>query len=118
MSREPCKGNACSRQTVILSDAEITGEVIVTSGDLLLVGKINGNIRCSGRVEVSEGASVSGDVSCDSLELGGTIEGTVKTTVLALREQGMIKGKAETARLRIRGERINVLTLRLTHDKV
>ncbi|MDR0766012.1 MAG: polymer-forming cytoskeletal protein [Odoribacteraceae bacterium] len=101
---------------MILSDTEITGELIVTNGDLLLMGRVTGNIQCAGHVEVHEGAWVSGNISCDILHLGGTIEGKVKTTLLVLREQGSVKGEIETSKLRIRGERMNVSTLRLVRD--
>ncbi|MDR2413746.1 MAG: polymer-forming cytoskeletal protein [Odoribacteraceae bacterium] len=120
MSKEPSKENTRPVQTMILNDTEITGELIVTSGDLFLMGRINGNIRCSGHVEINEGARVSGNISCNALFLDGTVEGKVQTAMLVLREQGAVKGEIETTKLRIRGERagerLNVSTLRLIHD--
>jgi cytoskeletal protein CcmA (bactofilin family) len=116
MRRELYKGNAHSRQTVILEDTEVTGELTVISGDLLLMGKVSGDVQCSGRVVIDEGARVSGNILCDVLELSGTIEGRVKTTLLTLREQGSIRGEVETSKLRISGGKINISTLRLVHD--
>jgi cytoskeletal protein CcmA (bactofilin family) len=116
MSRDQHRDN--TRQTVILDDTEITGELAVDDGDLLLRGKVNGDVRCPGRVIIDEGARVSGDVSCDSLELGGTVGGKVRVTLLTLRERGAVEGEVETARLRIRGGAANIPALRLTRNRV
>ena len=98
---------------MILKDTEITGELTVISGDLLLVGKVCGDIQCSGCVEISEEGRVSGNILCDILDLNGTVEGNVKTNLLRLREQGSVTGEVETSRLRVHGERINISTLRI-----
>ncbi|MDR2130298.1 MAG: polymer-forming cytoskeletal protein [Odoribacteraceae bacterium] len=101
---------------MILKDTEVTGELLMISGDLLLMGKVSGNIQCSGRVVINEEASVSGNILCDILDVSGTVAGKVKTTLLTLREQGTIRGEVETTRLRICGENIGISTLRLVHN--
>ncbi|MDR1415211.1 MAG: polymer-forming cytoskeletal protein [Odoribacteraceae bacterium] len=116
MSRDQHKSNTSDRQTVILDETEITGELVITGADLLLLGKVNGNIKCSGRVIINEGAKVSGNILCDILDLNGTVDGAVKSTLLTLREQGVIRGDVETSGLRIRGGKINITTLRLVSN--
>ncbi|MDR1272985.1 MAG: polymer-forming cytoskeletal protein [Odoribacteraceae bacterium] len=117
MSRDQHRSNAGARQTVILDDTEITGELAIISGDLLLLGKVNGDIKCPGRVVINEGARVSGSISCGSLDLSGTIEGRVKTSLLMLRERGAVEGEVETSGLRICGSGINISSLRLVQNE-
>ena len=56
------------KQTIVLNDSEIEGDIILP-GDLCLFGKISGNVTAKGKVEVKSGAVVTGNISC--VELGG-----------------------------------------------
>jgi cytoskeletal protein CcmA (bactofilin family) len=116
MSRDLQRSNTRAWQTIVLEDTEISG-VLHVNGDLLLMGRVNGDIKCSGHVVINEEARVTGNVSCDLLELGGTVEGKVKSTVLTLREEGVVKGEVETCKLRVCGEKIHLSTLRLEQNK-
>ena len=51
------------RQTVVLKDSEIEGDIILP-GNLCLFGKISGNVTAKGKVEVKSGAVVTGNISC------------------------------------------------------
>ena len=63
------------RQTVVLKDSEIEGDIILP-GNLCLFGKILGNVTAKGKVEVKSGAVVTGNISCRELEIDGLVEGT------------------------------------------
>ena len=47
------------KQTVVLEDSEVMGDINLP-GDLCLFGKISGNIIAKGKVEVKSGAVVTG----------------------------------------------------------
>ncbi|MEN6348468.1 MAG: polymer-forming cytoskeletal protein [Syntrophomonas sp.] len=56
----------------------IKGEV--TAQNLILAGKIEGNIQALGRLEIKSSGTMSGDASCSiiSIEEGAYLEGTSK----------------------------------------
>lgn len=62
------------RQTVVLKDSEIEGDIILP-GNLCLFGKISGNVTAKGKVEVKSGAVVTGNISCRELEIEGLVGG-------------------------------------------
>ena len=65
------------KQTIVLNDSEIEGDIILP-GDLCLFGKISGNVTAKGKVEVKSGAVVTGNISCVELEVGDWWKGTWK----------------------------------------
>ena len=64
------------RQTVVLKDSEIEGDIILP-GNLCLFGKISGNVTAKGKVEVKSGAVVTGNISCRELEIEGLVGGNL-----------------------------------------
>ena len=61
------------KQTVVLEDSEVMGDINLP-GDLCLFGKISGNIIAKGKVEVKSGAVVTGNISCGELEIEGLVD--------------------------------------------
>lgn len=104
-----CPGN---RQTVVLEDSVVGGDINLP-GDLCLFGKILGNITAGGRVDVKRGAIVTGNILCRELYVEGTVEGDVNTHFLIIDENAVLKGKAETEKLRVEGEIYDMKWLRL-----
>lgn len=104
-----CPGN---RQTVVLEDSVVGGDINLP-GDLCLFGKILGNITAGGRVDVKRGAIVTGNILCRELYVEGTVEGDVNTHSLIIDENAVLKGKAETEKLRVEGEIYDMKWLRL-----
>ena len=74
-----------SKQTVVLEDSVVGGDINLP-GDLCLFGKILGNITAGGRVEVRQGALVTGHVRCRELYVEGVVEGNVETRSLIIFE--------------------------------
>lgn len=104
-----CPGN---RQTIVLEDSVVGGDINLP-GDLCLFGKILGNITAGGRVDVRQGAIVTGDILCRELYVEGMVEGDVNTHSLIIGENAVLKGKAETEKLRVEGEIYDMKWLRL-----
>ena len=88
-------------KNVVIGDSSVTinGDVIcgtdVTIGacvegnvkgskdcTVYITGYIHGNVEVEGRVEVMSGASVEGNITCDTIiaDAGSSINGTVKTS--------------------------------------
>ena len=108
--------NLSVQQTVILEDAVINGDIRV-SGNLLLNGKVNGNICCKHRVVMQAGAFVQGDVTCTELDLESEVTGSVKAKNVILKKGACVRGDIETSRLKVITEEISIGRLRLTDNE-
>jgi cytoskeletal protein CcmA (bactofilin family) len=62
--------------SVIGQVTEITGNVS-GRGALRIEGKVSGSVSVTGALEIAQDAGVVGDVSAESLALGGTLTGDV-----------------------------------------
>lgn len=112
MGKDVHQENTGLKQSVILHDTVIDGEVKV-DGDILLAGKVNGDVFCSGTVVIRKKASVSGGVSSRIVDLEGEIGGDVKAEELVLRDNALIRGEVVVEKLRIYGEKIALSSLQL-----
>lgn len=63
--------------SIIGSDLSINGDISV-KGNLLIYGKINGNVICNGILTMSKGSLVKGDVKTLSADISGTVEGNLE----------------------------------------
>ena len=100
------------KQTVVLEDSEVMGDINLP-GDLCLFGKISGNIIAKGKVEVKSGAVVTGNISCGELEIEGLVEGNVETCFLIIEENAVWKGEVQTGKLLVRAVKYDMKRLRL-----
>ena len=100
------------KQTIVLNDSEIEGDIILP-GDLCLFGKISGNVTAKGKVEVKSGAVVTGNISCVELEVGGLVEGNVETCFLIIEENAVLKGDVQAVKLLVRAVKYDITRLRL-----
>ena len=90
------------RQTVVLKDSEIEGDIILP-GNLCLFGKISGNVTAKGKVEVKSGAVVTGNISCRELE----------TCFLIIGEYAVLEGDVQAGKLLVRAVEYDIKRLRL-----
>ena len=100
------------KQTIVLNDSEIEGDIILP-GDLCLFGKISGNVTAKGKVEVKSGAVVTGNISCVELEVGGLVEGNVETCFLIIGEYAVLEGDVQAGKLLVRAVEYDIKRLRL-----
>jgi cytoskeletal protein CcmA (bactofilin family) len=86
---------------VILSGTEITGD-IVSNSNLLIEGEINGNISCSGKVQVGTTGKIKGNLVCVNADIEGALDGELTIeNLLILRSTARIKGDIQTLKLNI-----------------
>jgi cytoskeletal protein CcmA (bactofilin family) len=86
---------------VILSGTEITGD-IVSNSNLLIEGEINGNISCSGKVQIGTTGKIKGNLVCVNADVEGSLDGELTIeNLLILRSTARIKGDIQTLKLNI-----------------
>lgn len=81
--------------TLVLSEnGMITGDVTVPH--IIINGKVNGNVRASGRIEIQSKAEITGDLVYKVLEIaaGAVITGTVKRD---LTDKGVVVARLKPA---------------------
>ena len=98
------------KQTIVLNDSEIEGDIILP-GDLCLFGKISGNVTAKGKVEVKSGAVVTGNISC--VEIEGLVGGNVETCFLIIGENAVLEGDVQAGKLLVRAVKYDIKRLRL-----
>ncbi len=73
---------------------------LVTESDIRVSGTIDGTIKGSTRVIVSEGGCVTGDIQANSSTIAGTVKGKVVVVEsLLLQSTARVEGSIETGRL-------------------
>jgi cytoskeletal protein CcmA (bactofilin family) len=77
----------------------ITGDVECTT-ELLIAGRVQGNVRCS-TVVVDEGGAVTGGIYANRIRVSGAVEGTIESGDLAVEAGGRIAGTITYSRLKV-----------------
>ena len=98
---------------MVLKDTDIKGDMRLPGG-LCLFGRVMGDVKSGGRVDVMAGAVVSGTVECEELCVEGEIGGDVRAGIVEVREGCVVRGCVKTAFLRMRGRRYELKQLELT----
>ena len=62
--------------SILGPEVEITGDVKV-AGDLLIYGKVYGNIVSKGAVNSAKGSLIKGDINAENASISGTVEGNL-----------------------------------------
>ena len=76
--------------SLIDADMRITGTV-VSSGDIVLAGQLDGEIKCRTLV-IEDEAVLTGTVNATETILSGNLNGEVTSDVLRIRETGVFDG--------------------------
>lgn len=77
-------------RSVITDDIRITGD-LSGSGDLRIDGAVEGNIRCRGLI-IGESGRVEGEITAETVEIGGRFNGKITTRVLTLTRSARVDG--------------------------
>ena len=106
---------ASDKPTVIQRDLKITGAVM-TDGVVELNGSLNGDLYAK-RVLVGPGATMTGDIVSEMVEVAGTVDGRVTARMVRLAGSARIKGAILHQRLSIDdGAEFEGSVLRRTDD--
>lgn len=96
----PSRSNKGSQEVCsIAAGTEIKGS-IETAANLRLEGKVQGNVKCQGRLFMSASGKITGDIRSESAALQGNVEGDIfSSDLLHLHSGSLIKGDIKAKRL-------------------
>lgn len=87
--------NRIERNTKIKGD-------IVSEADFRIDGKLNGNVKTSGKVVIGKGGYIHGKVECVNADIEGSFNGElIVTDLLALKASALIEGTVSVAKLSV-----------------
>lgn len=73
-----------------------------SSRSIRVDGKVKGSIICAGRVVVGKTGIIEGEVECDSADVEGTLNSTVKVNgLLELKATAIINGDSQVGKLKV-----------------
>ena len=85
--------------SVIGSDITVTGNIEATV-DLLIEGKVNGDVRCQ-TLLLGENSSIVGNVYAERVRVSGSVEGSIEAQDLAVESTGSVSGDVTYTRLKV-----------------
>ena len=62
--------------TILAPEIEIKGDITI-SDNIIIYGKVIGNIHSNGNINTAEGSVITGDITAKSLSISGTINGNL-----------------------------------------
>ena len=97
----PQKGSAGRSGAAVLGAGTRVRGRVTGSGDLTVLGSVEGEVRLRGALDIAEGGRVVSDVDADSLRVAGSLEGNAsvsgEVTILAgARVKGDVRGASVT----------------------
>ena len=63
--------------SIIGPDLEINGDINI-DGDIIVYGKVRGNVICNGLITMSREAIIIGDIKTYNADISGTIDGNLE----------------------------------------
>jgi len=85
-------------ESILAAGLTIEGK-IECSGNIRVAGRFHGNVKVTGELTIEPGASIEGEVTADTVLVGGEVRGLlVATSRIEFRESGVLIGdlKADT----------------------
>ena len=92
--------NMADRSSIIGAELELIG-TLVSSGDLSIDGRVNGDIRAKGHVTISQGGKIVGNLYAEQITVRGNVEGSVFAKTVQLGSTCRLKGDILHAKLAI-----------------
>src|SRR5437867_3966722 len=94
------------KSTLIDAHADVEGKL--RGKDAQILGRFQGEIELSGRLQMGEGSKAQATVAADAAEIGGEFKGELKVRSLVLLEKGRIEGSVEAQSIAVReGAQLN-----------
>jgi cytoskeletal protein CcmA (bactofilin family) len=94
------------KSTVIDANADVEGKL--RGKDAQILGRFQGEIQLTGRLQMGEGSRTQANVTADVAEVGGEFKGDLKVRSLVLLEKGRLEGSVEAQSIAVReGAQLN-----------
>lgn len=95
------KSENTKEQNRIAAGTSITGD-ITAKGGFRIEGALEGNLKTAGKVVISEGGYLKGQLECEHADIEGKINGNLKVAgTLSLRSSAVIEGEVIAGKLAI-----------------
>ncbi|MDO6641535.1 MULTISPECIES: polymer-forming cytoskeletal protein [unclassified Shewanella] len=94
------KKSPTSNLSFIANDCELSGNIKV-NGDVLIAGKVDGEIRASGNITVEATGVVTGGVVCVEATVSGLMTGNINCEKLTITNTGTFDGEVYSKRMEI-----------------
>ncbi len=70
------KNKTNSLGTILDHKIELNGDITI-AGNIMIYGKVNGNIHSTGIIHTAEGSIITGEIKAKSISISGTINGNI-----------------------------------------
>ena len=78
--------------SIIGPNFEINGDINI-DGDIIVYGKVRGNVICSGLITLSKEATIVGNIKTYNADISGTIDGDLEAKEkISLSSSSILKG--------------------------
>ena len=85
-----------------IAEGTIIEGSINSTKSIRIDGKVKGSVFCAGRVVVGKTGLIEGEVECDSADVEGTLNSTVKVKgLLELKSTAVINGDSQVGKLKV-----------------
>lgn len=85
------KGVRAKKDTYVSNGALFTG-VVEGDGNIIVEGRIEGNIICSHMVRIEHSGHVKGEIRAQQIMINGAVEGCCYTASLSIQPKGSMRG--------------------------
>ncbi len=92
---EKMKSTVTRKDTFISSEATLTGH-LNGQGNIVIEGRLDGNISSSYQVRIESGGHVAGDIHAQHIVVNGRVEGRLCAEAVTLQSEGHIEGDLVT----------------------
>jgi cytoskeletal protein CcmA (bactofilin family) len=95
--------------SILGPSTRVTGRV-TGKGGLRIEGRVEGNVEITGPAVVADGATIDGEISAESLDLGGVVTGNVTTPgAVVVRGGARLRGEVKSSQVAVEpGARVSV----------
>lgn len=94
------KKNHQSGLTFISENCTLNGDMSF-SGDVIIHGKIDGNINCTGTITIGKPGCLTGNLKTKKLLVAGKIDGDIKCDFLHVEKLGEVNGLLYCSKIKI-----------------
>jgi len=83
------------------SGTELNGNIVI-DGDFRFDGKLNGNLKCKGKLTLGNVGYIEGNIDCEGAEISGEVKGTIiSSSLVTLKECSTFNGDITTEKIKV-----------------
>jgi cytoskeletal protein CcmA (bactofilin family) len=94
------KSKSSYNATIIADDCSIVGG-ITTGSDVVVNGKFEGIISSKQAVTVGENGELYGDIKCETIVIGGLVDGVIEANMIHILSTGKVVGQLTYSKITV-----------------